>query len=138
MIDKKTEQDIRGLEEFLEFWTKFHALYGGLITRATISEEDESKFLEQKEMIRKKYEGLVSALEFRYTQHGRLTDPVSDILALEGVRFMSEKNMHKRGDDWRDSYIFLNSILERLKNKKRRLEQFSPVGVFFKRVMERI
>jgi hypothetical protein len=137
VIDRKTEQDIRILEEFLEFWMKFHTVYGGLIMRATISEEDESKFLEQKEMIGKKYEELVSALDFRYTQHGRLTDPVSDILALEGVRLMSEKNMHKREDDWRDSYVFLNSILERLKNKKRRLEQFNAVGVFFKRVLER-
>ena len=137
MIDRKTEQDIKALEEFLEFWMKFHALYGGLTAKGLISEEDESKFLEQKEMIRKKYDGIVSALDFKYTQHGRMTDPVSDILALDSVRFMSEKNMHKRDGDWRDSYIFLNSILERLKNKKRRLEQFSPVGVFFKRVMER-
>ena len=137
MIDKKTEQDIRVLEEFLEFWMKFHALYSEFITKGTISEEDESKFLEQKEMIRKKYGELVSRLEFKYTRHGRMTDPVGDVLALEGIRFMSEKNLQKRGEDWKDSYIFLNSILERLKNKKRRLEQFSPVGVFVKRVFDR-
>ncbi len=69
--------------------------------------------------------------------HTRLTDPAGDILALSGIRFMSEKNMRKANDDWKDSYIFLNNILERLKNKKRRLGQFNPVGVLFKRAIER-
>jgi hypothetical protein len=69
--------------------------------------------------------------------HGRLTDPVSDILSVEGVRFVAERNLHKLEDDWKDSYIFLNGVLERLKNKKKRLEDFNPIGVFFKRALDR-
>jgi hypothetical protein len=33
--------------------------------------------------------------------------------------------------------VFLNNIVERLENKRRRLEQFNPVGVFLKRFFEK-
>jgi hypothetical protein len=45
--------------------------------------------------------------------------------------------LKKLNDDWKDAYIFLNSIVERLENKRRRLEPFNPMGVFLKRVFEK-
>ncbi|MFA6078908.1 MAG: hypothetical protein WC779_04095 [Candidatus Omnitrophota bacterium] len=137
MIDKKTESDIKAVKSFLEFWVKFHSIYNNTISKELITQEDEIKFLETKDIIKSKYEEVKGDFEFKYMPHMRLTDPVSDILSLSGVRFISEKNMKKAGDNWKDSYVFLNSILERLKNKKRRLEQFNPIGVFFKRTFER-
>ena len=68
--------------------------------------------------------------------HGRLTDPAEEILKISGIRLMSEKGLKRLGEDWRDSYIFLNNILERLKSRKKRLEDFSPVGVFLKRFVD--
>ena len=88
-------------------------------------------------MIQEKYRDLHNALEFKYVPHGRLTDPVSDILILHNVRFISEKNLRKLEDDWKDSYIFLNNIFERLKTRKRRFEGFNALGVFFKRFREK-
>lgn len=137
MIDRKTEDALKAMRDFLEYWTKFHAVYTEVSAKGTISPDDEAKFLSTKEMIRKKYGELAARLDLRYAAHGRLTDPVSDILELESVRFASEKNLKKLNDDWRDSYVFLNGILERLKSKKRRLGQFSPLGVFFKKLFER-
>lgn len=136
MIDKKTESDIKTVKGFLEFWVKFHSIYAGVISRESISKEDEQKLLDSKEIIRKKYEGLKSGLEFKYMPHGRLTDPVSDILGIDNVRFMAEKNLKKLQGDWKDSYVFLNNILERLENKKRRLDQFNPIAVFVKKFFE--
>lgn len=136
MIDKKTESDIKITKSFLEFWVKFHSIYSGVVSKDTISKEDEALFLETKGLIKNKYDELKNSLDFKYAPHSRLTDPVNDILRMDNVRFMAEKNLKKVQDDWRDSYIFLNSILERLKNKKRRLEQFSPAGVFFKRFFD--
>ena len=137
MIDKKTETDIRGVKSFLELWGKFHSIYGDIISKEIISKDDETKFLETKNLIQNKYDLLKSDLEFRYMPHTRLTDPISDILAVNSLRFIAEKNLKKLDDDWRDSYIFLNNILERLKNKKKRLESFNTIGVFFKRLIER-
>ena len=136
MIDKKTESDIKIIKGFLEFWVKFHSIYSNTVSRETISKEEESKFLETKELIRSKYQSLRTGLEFKYMPHGRLTDPVSDILAIDNVRFMAEKNLKKLEGDWKDSYVFLNNILERLENKKRRLDQFNPMGVFVKKFFE--
>lgn len=133
MIDKKIESDIKLLKSFLEFWEKFHSAYNDITSSQIISKDDEDKFLETKAMIKDKYSYLTNTLEFKYVPRGRLTDPVSDILLLHNVRFMSEKNLKKLQDDWRDSYIFLNNILERLKNNKRRMGEFNPIGVFFKR-----
>lgn len=137
MIDKKTEIDIKAIKGFLEFWMKFHSIYNDTISKEIISNDDENRFLETKNMIRDKYGELIGLLEYHYMPHGRLTDPVNDILVLDSIRYMAEKNLKKLNDDWKDSYVFLNNILERLKSKKRRLEQFNPIGVFFKRVREK-
>jgi len=136
MIDKKTEADIKVVKGFIEFWVKFHSIYSGVISKEKISKEEEALFLETKALIKNKYDEMKSGLDFKYAPHSRITDPVSAVLQLDNVRFMAEKNLKKVEDDWRDSYVFLNSILERLKNKKRRLEQFNPAGVFFKRFFD--
>ena len=136
MIDRKYESDIKIVKSFLEFWVKFHSIYLNVVSRENISREDEAKFLETKDLIKNKYDAMKNGLEFKYMPHGRLTDPVSDLLLIDNIRFMAERNLKKVECDWKDSYVFLNSILERLKNKKRRLEQFSPMGVFIKRFIE--
>jgi len=138
MIDKKMELDIKAVKSFIEFWNKFHSIYSDAISKSIITKEDEVKFIETKNMMRSKYSELTGMLEFKYAPHGRISDPVSDILLIDNIRFISEKNLKKIEDDWRDSYVFLNNILERLKSRKRRMMQFNPVGVFFKRILEKI
>ena len=136
MIDKKTESDIKTVRRFLEFWAKFHSIYSGVISMENISSEAESNFMETKEIIKKMYGELKGGLEFKYMPHGRLTDPVSDILEIDNVRFVAEKNLRKLRGDWKDSYVFLNNILERLESKKRRLDQFNPMAVFVKKFFD--
>ncbi len=136
MIDKKVETDIKDLKSFLELWMKFHSIYNDTISKGTITKDDESKFLETKGLIFNKYDELKKSLEYRYMPHARLTDPVNDILSLDGVLFMSEKHLRKLNEDWRDSYVFLNNILERLKSRKRKIEEFNPIAVFFKRFLK--
>jgi len=137
MIDRKTEADIKAVKSFLEVWAKFHSIYNQTVSKEIISQEDEVKFLETKDIVKNKYGTLKNALEFRYTPHARPTDPVEEALGLNSIRFISEKNISKVNDDWRDSYIFLNSVLEQLKNNKKKFGRFSPIGVFFKRVFRR-
>lgn len=137
MIDRKTEAGIKSLKDFLEIWTKFHSLYDALTSKEIITEEDENKFLESRSMVTRRYDELKSSLDFQYAPYSRITDPVSDVLSFENARFVSERNLKKLNDDWRDSYVFLNNIMERLKSKRRRLGEFNPVGVFFKRMWER-
>lgn len=137
MIDKKTEERIKSAKSFVEFWEKFHSIFNSTISKDIITKDDEVKFFETQAMIRGKYDELRSTMDYKYMPHGRITDPVKDILSLGSIRFISERNLKKMNDDWRDSYIFLNNIFERLKNNKRRLEQFNPVGVFLKRFFEK-
>ncbi|MFA6321324.1 MAG: hypothetical protein WCY36_05645 [Candidatus Omnitrophota bacterium] len=138
MKDKKTEIDIKTMNSFLEFWGKFHSIYSGTLGKGIITKEDEDKFLETKLTMRSKYEELKGSLEYRYMPHSRLTDPVTDILSIQTIRFISEDNLKKLNNDWKDSYIFLNNIFERLKTRKRRFKEFSELGVFFKRIREKI
>ncbi len=135
MIDRKTESNIKSVKTFLEIWGKFHSLYEDLLSRGIITEEDERKFLENKRMIADKYSLVRSGLDFQYAPHSRLTDPVNDILLFDNVRFVSERNLKKLGDDWRDSYVFLNNILERLQAKKRTIGALNPVGALIKKVL---
>lgn len=131
---RKLEPNIKAAKSFLEVWTKFHSIYSGIIQKEIISKEDEERFMESLYMIRNKYEDLKGGLDYKYMPHARLTDPVSDILSLNGIRFMSEKNLKRLNDNWRDSYVFLNNILEQLKGTKKRMDELNPVGAFFKKV----
>jgi len=137
MIDKKTETNIKAVKSFLELWVKFHSIYSGIISKEIILKEDEDRFFETLGMIKNRYGELTKSLDLKYMPHSRLTDPVTDILAISGIRLMSEKNLKRLSEDWSDSYIFLNGILEQLKKRKRMLGEFNPVGVFFKRVFEK-
>ncbi|MDD5496682.1 MAG: hypothetical protein PHP46_06250 [Candidatus Omnitrophica bacterium] len=137
MIVKKLESDIKDLRSFLEFWEKFHSMYASVVSKEIVTKEDELKFLETKNLISGKYEALKNNLEFNYVPHGRMTDPVDEILVVNNIRLMSEHSLKKMDDDWKDSYVFLNKILERIKDNKRRLEAFNPIGVFFKRIFEK-
>jgi hypothetical protein len=138
MIDRKTESAIKQIKGFIEFWTKFHALYAETIQKTVVSAEDDRKFIEARDAIRKKYAQLKGALDHNYMPQARFTDPVSDVLAVETVRFGSETSLKKLENDWKDSYVFLNNIAERLRQKRRRLEDFNPVGVFFKKMWENV
>ncbi|GEM_PF-1199878 len=136
MKDKKNTQDIKAINSFLEFWTKFHSIFNEIISKDAISNEDEAKFLGVRDIIRVKYDTLINGLDFKYAPRSRNTDPVQGVMLIGGIRLMSEKGLKRLNDDWRDSYIFLNSISEHLKNKRKRLEGFNPMAVFFKRLMD--
>lgn len=137
MIDKKTESDIKKLQSFIEFWTKFRSIYDETTSRVIITDDDEKKFLEIRDVIKSKYLDLCATLDYKYVPRARATDPVDEVLSITGIRLMSEKGLKKIGDDWKDSYIFLNSITERLKLKKKRLEGFNPLAVYLKRLFQR-
>ena len=137
MRDKKTEADLKSMKGFLEFWGKFHSIYSNTLDKGLITKEDEEKFLETKSMIHTKYGELKNSLDYHYMPHGRMTDPVSDVLALQTIRFISEDNLKRLNNDWKDSYVFLNNILERLETRKRRFEDFNALGVFLKRIREK-
>lgn len=136
MRDRKTESDIKTVKSFIEFWTKFHSIFAGMLSNQIISSDDEAKFCETRDMMRSKYEALRKELEFTYVPHGRMTDPVDEVLKIGGIRLMSEKGLKKLNEDWRDSYIFLNNIQERLASKKKRLEEFNTAGVLVKRFID--
>jgi len=138
MIEKRTEENIKDLKSFLESWTKFHQLYNDIITKNLLTKEDETIFFDEKEIVSKQYGALKDKMEFKYMPFNRLTDPISEILGIDNVSYMSEKKTKRLEDNWNDSYIFLNNILERLKNRKRRLDHFSTTGVWIKRMFERI
>ena len=138
MINRKIETDIEALKGFLEFWGRFHSIYGDITSKEIISFDDENKFLETKAIINTKYSELNKALDFRYMPHGRLTDPVSDILSMKTIRFMSEDNLKRIEGNWKDSYVFLNNIMEQLKTKKKITEDFNPVSSFFRRTFSKL
>ncbi|MFH1995457.1 MAG: hypothetical protein ABIJ27_00490 [Candidatus Omnitrophota bacterium] len=128
--------NIKNTKDFFELWIKFHGLYKDILKKESITRKDEENFLETKSLILSKYSTLTENFEFRYMPHNRITDPVEKILSVKNLSAMSEDRLKKVEEDWRDSYVFLNSIVERLENKKRRLDRFNPLGIFFKRFFD--
>jgi hypothetical protein len=138
MTNKGIESNIRSLGTFLEFWGGFHSIYANITGKDIITQEDENKFLETKATIGAKYDQLNKELDFKYMPHGRLTDPVDDIFAMKTIRFMSENNLKRIEASWKDSYVFLNNIMEQLKTKKKLVEDFNPVSSFFRNILDKI
>lgn len=133
-MNKKIEADIKALKGFLEFWGRFHSIYSDIIARDLISGDDENKFLETKAMMAAKYDELNRALDSKYMPHGRLTDPARDIFSMKTIRFVSEENLERIDNSWKDSYVFLNNIMEQLKARKGLAEDSNPVSGFFRRI----
>ena len=138
MIDKRTEDNIKDVKSFLESWAKFHQIYIKLTSKSTVTKDDEEIFFETKDIMSKRYVVMNGSLEFKYMPYNRLSDPIAEILGLDNISYISEKKLKKVEDDWNDSYIFLNKILERLKNRRKRLENFSAAGVWIKKMVERM
>ncbi len=136
MTNKKISSDIQAMKNFLEFWGRFHSIYGDIIAKDIITAEDENKFLETKVILNTKYDEMNKALVSRYMPHGRMTDPVGGILSMKTIRFMSEDNLKKIENDWKDSYVFLNSVMEQLKGQKSVSDNLNPVSSFFRRIFE--
>jgi hypothetical protein len=132
MKDKKLDELIGELENYIECWKQFNT-YIAMARSKTFSQDDENQFLEVKSVIAQELEIILSAIEAG-------APPKEEIHNLIGsapsIRYMSELNEGAlRGveNSWHKIYLGWQSILGQLKVAQKKLAGESKWGGLFGR-----
>jgi hypothetical protein len=124
MHNKKLDQLIVQLENYLECWKQFN-YFVTLARGKKFSPEDETQFLEVKSIIIQELELITAAIEC--TSPSR--EEVHALIGLApSIRYLSESNEgNLRGleNHWHKVYVGFQAILGQLKVKQRQLESQS-------------
>ncbi len=131
MRNKKLDQLIVQLENYLECWKQFN----GFVTMARgkkFTAEDEKQFLEVKSIIVQELELITAAVECSSPSR----EEVHALLGLApSLRYLSESNEgNLRGleNHWHKVYVGFQAILGQLKVQQRKLENQSVLSSFLK------
>lgn len=131
MRNKKLDQLIVQLENYLECWKQFN----GFVTMARgkkFTAEDEEQFLEVKSIIVQELELITAAVECSSPSR----EEVHALLGLApSLRYLSESNEgNLRGleNHWHKVYVGFQAILGQLKVQQRKLENQSVLSSFLK------
>ena len=130
MHNKKLDQLIVQLENYLECWKQFN-YFVNLARSKKFTPEDENQFLEVKSIIVQELELITAAIE--------CTSPSrEEVHALVGlapsIRYLSDSNEgNLRGleNHWHKVYVGFQAILGQLKVKQRQIEGKSVISSVF-------
>jgi hypothetical protein len=132
MRNKKLDQLIVQLENYLECWKQFN----GFVTLARgkkFTPEDEDQFLEVKAIIVQELELIIAAVECSSPSREEVHALVS---LAPSVRYLSESNEgNLRGleNHWHKVYVGFQAILGQLKVQQRKLENQTVLSSLFKK-----
>jgi len=127
MIDKKLENNIKDTERFLEFWSKFHQLYGS----------KEENFLSTRTLVNSRFQDLMDSVGMKHSQRLTKGFPIYEILSIENFSGMSDEKLKRIEECWTDSYYFLTSVLNQFQKKKKRIERFNKLVFTIKSLLRR-
>lgn len=133
MVDRKLEANIKKTENFLEIWDKFHRIFENTLSGNSINKGEEKNFFSTKTLINARYDDLMDSLGVKPIKRFIKSEAIYNILSIRNLSVMSDRRSSLVCKDWQNSFEFLNSLLERLKRKKRRIKGFSRFSFLVKR-----
>lgn len=124
MIDKRLESNIKKTKDFIEIWDKFHNIF---------KKKDEENFLATKVLVNLRYDDLMDSLGEKPIKRFIKNESLYNILLLGNLSIMSDERLKAVDKDWKESSKFLNTLLDRLEKKKRRIEGFNRFAFALKK-----
>lgn len=124
MIDKRLESNIKKTKDFIEIWDKFHNIF---------KKKDEENFLATKILVNLRYDDLMDSLGEKPIKRFIKNESLYNILLLGNLSIMSDERLKAVDKDWKESSKFLNTLLDRLEKKKRRIEGFNRFAFTLKK-----
>ena len=121
MSNKKLDQLVLQLENYLECWKQFNH-YVNLARSKKFDQEDEHQFLEIKSIITQELELILSAIDGGTPTKEEVHALIS---SAPSIRYMSEQNdgvLRGIENTWHKIYISWQSLLGQLKVQQRHLE----------------
>lgn len=116
--DKKIEQLILQLENYVECWKQFNH-YLNLARSKKFSPEDENQFLELKSVIAQELELILDAVEAGAINRDEIHGVLSSAPSIRFLSELSEASLRGLENQWHKIYITWQSILGQLKVRQR-------------------
>ncbi|NQU95587.1 MAG: hypothetical protein HQ549_05090 [Candidatus Omnitrophica bacterium] len=133
MVDRKLEANIKKTENFLEIWNEFHRIFENALAGNSINKVEEKNFFSTETLVNARYDDLMDSLGVKPIKRFIKSEAIYNILSIRNLSIMSDRRSSLVYKDWQNSFKFLNSLLERLKRKKRRIEGFSRFSFLVKK-----
>jgi hypothetical protein len=128
--NKKVEQLISQMENYLECWKQFNQFVG--VARAKkFGVEDETQFLEVKSVLVQELELILSAVEVESPSRAEVHELVGNAPSL---RYLSETNegvLRNLENSWHKIYLGWHALLGQLKVRQRDEDTKSGFGAIF-------
>ncbi len=130
MSNKKMDQLVHQMENYLECWKQFNR-FVGLARDKKFSAEDETQFLEVKSILVQELELILSAIEVASPSREDVHTLVGNAPSLRYLSEMNEGVLRNLENQWHKIYIGWHAILGQLKVRQRQEETKSGLGSFF-------
>jgi len=121
MHNKKLDQLIVQLENYLECWKQFNN-YVNLARSKKFSAEDENQFLEVKAIIVQELELITSAVECPSPTREEVHTLISSAPSIRYLSENNEGNLRALENQWHKVYVGFQALLGQLKVQQRQLE----------------
>ena len=132
MQNKKLDQLIDQMENYLECWKQFNG-FVNLGRTKKFEQEDDTHFLEVKSVIVQELELILSAVEVTSPTKEEIHTLVGSAPSLRYLSEMSEGALRNLENQWHRVYIGWHAILGQLKVKQRQEEAVTGLASFFGR-----
>lgn len=130
MRNKKMDQLIMQLENYLECWKQFN-YFINLARAKKFSPEEENQFLEVKSVIAQELELILAAVECTQPSKEDVHALISNAPSIRYLSEMNEGTLRGVENQWHKIYIGWQSILGQLKVQQRSEEGKSSFGGSF-------
>jgi hypothetical protein len=132
MHNKKLDQLIVQLENYLECWKQFNSFIN-LARSKKFSEEDENQFLEVKSLIVQELELITAAVDCTSPSREEVHGLIGSAPSLRYLSESNEGNLRALENHWHKVYVGFQAILGQLKVQQRQLENKSVLSIFSKK-----
>ena len=132
MRNKKLDQLIVQLENYLECWKQFN-YFINVARGKKFTEEDENQFLEVKSILVQELEIITAAVECSSPSREEVHALVSSAPSIRYLGDSNEGNLRSLENHWHKVYVGFQAILGQLKVKQRELEGKSVLSIFSKK-----
>ena len=132
MHNKKLDQLIVQLENYLECWKQFN-YFVNLARLKKYTPEDENQFLEVKAIIVQELELITAAVECQSPTREEVHALVSLAPSIRYLSESTEGNLRGLENHWHKIYVGFQAILGQLKVQQRELENRSVLSIFNKK-----
>jgi hypothetical protein len=130
MHNKKLDQLIVQLENYLECWKQFN-YFVNLAREKKFNAEDENQFLEVKAIIVQELELITAAVECSSPSREEVHALISSAPSIRYLSENNEGNLRGLENHWHKIYVGFQAILGQLKVQQRQLESKSFLSSLF-------